>query len=228
MKRSKLGGTVFAAAVFLFLTILCLFVGVFQWSGKTDRRVQAGLRYYFLVRDCSSATAGAVAGESYLAGGAGYLLESENAVVLACYYREEDAAAVAKNMAEKGVETRVLTQSSADFSLSDRNAGERDRVRSNAKTLDSLSRILFDAANGLERAEYTQEEARAALEGVSASLEGLVSRNEGELYRLWNVELSRAARRGRELSEGLLFSKDLRYLQVSLCFTALRLSDYFG
>ena len=224
--RFERGGTIFCTAMFLFILTLALFVGVFAWDGRAYAEVKLDVTYYFLVRDCDTATAGAVAGEAYLSGGAGYLLDNEDAVVLACYYKETDATFVRGTMSEKGIAVRVLTYKMRTFSLSGKNTQEKARIEANAKTVDAASRILYDTANGLERTDISQEEARAAVKGVVASLSGLTAGNEGSFYDLWNIALLRAERRGRELAEGILFAKDLRYLQIELCMAVLRLSDY--
>ena len=220
------GGTVFVAALLIFIAALSFFVGAFEWNGKST--VRLALTYHFLVVRCESATVGAVAGEAYLAGGAGYLLENENLVVLAGYYRKEDAAYVGDTMSANGVEVSILTRPLDDFSTGREHAAERAAVAGNLKTLDAVSRLLFDAANGLERGSMSQEEARTAVRGAADSLKGLAEGNGGEYFGLWNVELLRGQRRARELSSGLMFAKDLRYLQVSLLFTILRAPAYFS
>lgn len=224
--RFRYGGTVFVALLFIFITILSLFVGVFEWSGRGT--VKMSLAYYFLVRSCETATAAAVAGDSYAAGGAGYLLENEGLVVLAGYYREEDAIKVEGTMSERGVEVNLLTRALNEFSTGRENMQERQQVEGNLATLDTVSRLLFDAANGLERATATQAEAHAAVQGAIGSLEGLIEKNGRDYYSLWNVELMRIKRRAREADAGILFAKELRYLQVSLLFTILRAPAYFG
>ncbi len=218
----------FFASVFLFFLAVGVFIGVFQWQGRAIATVDFRAEYHFLLRDCGALTADVAAGDSYLAGGAGYLLESEDAVVLACYYKKTDAEFVQEAMAAKGVETRVFSRETKRFTLSGKRAAEGARVEANAATLDSCARLLFDTANGLERAGIGQSEARAAVEGVISSLSGLASENGGDMYTLWNAELYRAARRGRELVSGILFAKDLRYLQIELVFSILSLGDYFA
>lgn len=219
------GGSFFTAALFLVLLGMSLFAGLLSGEGRLGV-VDFPATYYFLVRDCSSATAGAVAGESYGSGGAGYLLEEQNAVVLACYYTEEDATFVEGTMSANGVQTRVLAMRCERFYPK---GGSRvsEEIAARAGVVDSHSRLLFDAANGLERGTLSQEEARAAVRGVEQSLGGLIDRG-GELFSAWNVSLLRARRRARELSEGLLFSKDLRYLQVELCMSVLNMRDWFA
>lgn len=226
--RFQRGGTIFCTAIFLFILTLAVFVGVFEWNGRAYAEVKVDLTYYFLVRDCDVTTAGAVAGESYLSGGAGFLLENEDAVVLACYYKEGDATLIEGTMSAKGLHVRILARSIRGFSLSGDRAKESARIEANARTVDSVSRILYDTANSLERTDISQDEARAALKGVVGSIAGLASENAGKTYALWNVELLRAERRAKELAEGILFAKDLRYLQIQLCVAVLRIADYFA
>lgn len=226
--RVKRAGILFFAAVFLFFIAVGVFIGVFQWKGRKIATAELGQEYFFLVRDCDTLTAGVVAGDSYLAGGAGYLLEKENAVVLACYYKKTDAEFVEGAMSAKGVEVRVLSREAEDLTLNGKKAAEKSRVEANASTVDEISHILYDTANGLERSSVTQEAARAALSGVVKSLSGLATDNGEGVYALWNVELRRAMRRGRELASGILYSKDLRYLQIELCFAVLNMKEYFS
>ncbi|MBR7186700.1 MAG: hypothetical protein IKD43_04360 [Clostridia bacterium] len=226
--RFPYGGTVFCAALFLFILTLSFFVGIFAWNGRTYTTLELKLTYHFLVRDCGVTTSGAVAGESYLAGGAGYLIEKENAVALACYYQKADAEFVRGTMSENGVLTRVLTLQTDRFALEGDWGTERANIEANAKTVDSLTRILFETANGLDRVEISQDAARAAVSGVVSSLGGLSAGNAHSCYDLWNVELLRAQRKGREIAEGIVFAKDLRYLQIQLCMAVLHLADYFA
>ncbi len=215
------GGTVFVAAVFLFIAVLSFFVGLFERGGR--EKTGLSFSYHFLVRACETSTSAALAGEAYLAGGAGYLLESEGLVVLAGYYRKEDATYLQGTMSEKGVEVSVLTRSLGSFSAEH---GMREKIEGNLTTLDSVSRLLFDAANGLERGG-AQEEAHAAVRGAADALDGLIGKNSDGTFSLWNVELLRARRRAKEADAGLIFAKDLRYMQVALLFTILEAPAYF-
>ncbi len=224
----KKSAAVVLVAVLLFTLSLGACIAAFVWSGRAYAEVALSQEYYFLVRACEDSTASAVVGDAYLSGGAGFLTPSGKEVVLACYYTESDASFVCETMRGKGVEASVLHLSAEKFSLGGRDAAERSRVEANAATADSCARILFDAANGLERAELSQEGARAAVRGVGKSLRGLADGNAGALYSLWNAELYRAERRARELAEGVIFPRDLRYLQVQLCFSILRSHEYFS
>lgn len=220
----------FFAVLGVFLFTVILFVGVFWWYGRDYARVSLNKTYYFLVRDCEDTTASAVAGQIYLSGGAGYLIEADgiSSVILSCYFKDTDCERVQSTLSEKGVETRLLKMSTKDFTLERDRTEFRGRVEANAETVETCARILYETANGLERTDISQDEARAAVKGVVTSLKGLRQGNEDEIFTLWNHELSAAERRGKELAEGILFAKDLRYLQIELCMTILSTDTYFG
>ena len=149
------------------------------------------------------------------------------AVVLACYFKRSDAEFVQANMTDKGVDTQVLALSSEDFTLNGGKTEQAKRISANAETVETCARVLYDTANGLERTDVSQDEARAAVRGVVTSLKGLREGNDGALYNNWNVALLSAAKRGTEIAEGIAFAKDLRYLQVELCLMIVNAKDYF-
>lgn len=217
------------AAVGLFAVLLCLFVGYLFWCGKDYARVQFSQEYWLLVRECEDTTASAIVGESYVLGGAGNLIEVNGArvVALACYYTEREAKTVQRSMDGKGVATQIIPLSPEDLELRGDSVSAEKRILANTATADECARILYDTANGLERAECSQEEARAALKGVLSSLKGLQEGNGEEVFSLWNAALESVQRRGEETVHGILFARDLRYLQVQLCITVTNVKNYF-
>lgn len=224
------GGAVFLAVVAVFLCSALLFVGIFRWSGSASEVVSVDKSYYFLVRDCEDTTASAVAGQIYFSGGAGYLLKTggESSIAIACYFSLQDAERVRDRMAEKGVETGIKHLSSQDFSVSGSVCAQKNRMLSNAETAETCAKLLYDTANGLERTDASQDEARAAVRSVYKVLKGLREGNGHAVYSEWNRALSDAEKRARETAEGILFAKDLRYLQVQLCDFIINFSDYFA
>jgi len=225
-RRRKWGVVALVATV---LVLVGLLIGGIVLSRQKQAVITLPQSYYFLVRECEETTATAVAGDVYLSGGAGLLIEteSESSVVLACYFSQTDADAVSRSMQEKGVETKVLAMAPAQFKTSRGVAEQADRIVSNAKTVDSCARILYDTANGLERATLTQQEARAAVRGVSKALKGLSLDNGEGAFQKWNALLQEWEKRGREIAEGILFAKDLRYLQAKLCLSIVDIKNYF-
>lgn len=218
------------AVLIAFLVTVGLFFGVFWWYGRDYARISLDKKYYFLVQDCEDATASAVAGQVYLSGGAGFLLESEgkSAVVLSCYFKITDGERIQGMMSEKGVETRLLTLATQDFTLDGGSAQYKTRVEDNAETVETCARILFETANGLERTDLSQDEARAAVRGVVTTLKGLEKSNKGGFFDAWNRQLISSQRRGEEIASGILFAKDLRYLQVELCLGIVKMDELFG
>ncbi len=213
----------------VFSLCLCLFLGIFAWNGRNSKTVSLSQEYFLVVRECVSATAAAVAGEVYLSGGAGYLYETggKSLVVLACYFSETAAESVCRTLSEKGTEASVLCVSPQEIVVRGSDAENAPLVEANALTADSCIRLLYRTANGLERTECSQEEARAALRGVAAALSGLCDSNGEGMFREWNAALRSAERKAKEIAEGLIFAKDVRYLQVQLCLTVACASDYF-
>lgn len=186
-------------------------------------------KYWFLVRDCEDSTAAAIIGNTYLSGGAGFLIETggRQSVVIACYYTEVSAKSVQRSMEEKGIETRILNYAPSDFTLKGNSSSCKDKIIANADTADTCAKILYDAANALERTQISQEEARAAVRGAISSLQGLRAGNSENCFSQWNTVLVNAERRGKEIASGIIFAKDLRYLQVQLCFFVSNMVDYF-
>lgn len=221
--RRAATGLALAAALF------SLFAFTVWWSLRDYARIEPDKTYYLLVRACEEETAVSVSTQVYLSGGAGYLMQAggRDCVVLSCYFREADAARVQRNLQGKDVEAFVVACDAPVFELSGSAAGYAERICSNLDTLDSNIKLLYDVANGLERTELNQDEARAAVRGVTASLSGLRTGNEGALFERWNAALQKAERKGREIASGILFAKDVRYLQVQLVAAAVNADAFF-
>ena len=218
------------AVIAIFTALVCLFVGVVYWGGRELVKVNVDFTYYFLIRDCEDSTAAAIVGQVYGSGGAGYLLRepSGDCVVIACYYTQGDAERVQTILQGKNVDAHVRKRSIGDFVLGRGSKEEAERIASGAQAADTCARLLYDTANGLERVETSQDEARAAVRGVAQSLRGLSSANGGKLYAQWNADMYSLAREAEEIANGILFAKDLRRIQVGICLAVLSLKDYFS
>lgn len=227
--RRKGGTANFFLIIATFFLCICLFIGIFWWNGQSTETVSLPQSYYFVIRECESTTASAVAGEVYLSGGAGYLYEAngKSNVVLACYFSETAAQSVCRTLEEKGTEASVMALKPQEFVLRGGRADYAAQIAANASTLDSCVRLLYDTANGLERAECSQDEARAAVRGVTEVLSGLRGQNADGMFERWNAALRAAEKKGIEIAEGILFAKDIRYLQVQVCFSVVQAKEYF-
>jgi len=199
-------------------------------GGRGYLRVVIDKEYFFLVKDCEETSVSAVAGDIYLSGGAGYYLKGANSVAIACYFKAASAESVKDNLGDKGRDVRVFARKIAPLTLKGKSVAARDRIVANAETADSLARLLYDTANGLEQAKLSQAEARSALVGAVSSLGGVIEFKVMNPYLgEQNLEdtLKEAHRRGVELAEGLLFQKDIRYLQTLLCDRIVNIAEYF-
>lgn len=216
----------FFAAVAMFFVTVCLFIGIFCWYGRAYVRIPFENKYYLLVKDCEEATVTAVMGEVYASGGAAYLYGT-NAVALACYFTQTDAERVQHTLSERNVETRIVPLVGKDLYLYGDRAELSERVEANLSTVHACAQLLYDTANGLERMSYSQEEARARLEGVTSVLLGLQKENRDAAFSRWNADLFEIEQTGRDFAGGILFSKDMRNLQVRLCIMISEAAEYF-
>ena len=226
--RLKKGLASTGIALLLFIGVTAGLVLFMALGGQGYARISSSKEYFFLVKDCEQTTATAVAGDIYSSGGAGYYMMSDDAVAIACYFKESSALSVQKNLAQKGTETRLVVRSPEDLILRGRKSGYKAQIEANLETVDTLAHLLYDTANGLERSELKQKDAKAALSGVVSSLKGLIAQNDNAVFALWNASLKEAQRHGAELGEGILFAKDMRYLQTMLCDTAVHFTNYFA
>jgi len=214
------------AVIALFLVVICLFIGIFCWYGRGYACVPFQREYYLLVRECEDTTAAAVVGDVYASGGAAYLYRSD-AVALACYFTLEDAEQVRNALLDKNVEADVLRVRSKRIYLYGEHAVQCGQIQSNLSTVQACAELLYDVANGLEKANYSQEEARARVVGVVNVLSGLQRQNEGEFYGEWNQKLEKTERKGEQICGGILFAKDVRYLQTQLCIDIADAAECF-
>lgn len=221
--RLRLKGLAISALA--FLVCVAVFIVLVLYTGRARADVSLDLTYYFLVRDCEDSTSAAVVGEVYSAGGAGYL-EGES-VILACYYTKADARRVCSLMERRGEEVRVSSRSFDGLTLRGGDAAYRDKICENAETADSIARLLYDTANGLETGNISQSSAKTNFKGAEDALNGLISLNSEPIFQAWNRELYAAAAAIRERTGGILFAKDVRYVQISLCLSLLDLASCF-
>ncbi len=208
-----------------FLACVALFIVLVVYTGRARADVALDLEFYFLVRDCNDSTSAAVVGEVYSAGGAGYL--DGDSVILACYYTKADARRVCSLMEQKGEAVYVSARTLKSLTLRGGDTCYRDKIKENAGTVESVARLLYDTANGLETGKLSQSSANINLQGAADSLNGLISLNSESFFNAWNRRLYTVLAETREKAGEILFSKDLRYLQVSLCCALLECGTCF-
>ncbi len=212
----------FAAMLGIFTLTVAFCLGAF-FLGEKRGTVRLDRNFYFLVRPCEDSTSAAVVGEVYASGGAG--VRDGQEVILACYPTASDARRVCSLLEQRGEEVYVVARTAESFTLRGRNAALLSEVQGNADTMLSCITLLYGAANDLERGGG-QAAARAATEGVCASIGGLEEGNTQPVFTAWNRELYALRREGESL-DGILFAKDLRALQIRLALALIGMKNRF-
>ncbi len=216
----------YPALVIAFTVCMLLFVGAFSARGGRVK-LAPEREYFFVVRECESTASAAVAGQVYGSGGAGYVLGGEG-VAVACYFGRDDADSVCAALRRRGESVSVLARRTGTLVLEEETSDFAEEILLHLETAESCARLLFRTANGLERGETGQTEARAVLRGAADSLAGLADSRLGETFGRWGFELNSVSRACASLSSALVFSKDLRKLQVRLCLAVSSYGEYFG
>ena len=221
--RLRLGGLLISIGA--FICCVAAFIALAVFTGRARADVRLGLDYYFLVKECEDSTSAAVVGEVYSSGGAGYLYG--DTVILACYYQKADARRVCSLMEARGEKVSVLCRSLDGITLRGEDAAFAEKVKNTASTAESVARLLYDTANALERGTADQKAAKGNVKGAADALEGLAAADSEPLFAKWDLAVRNVARAAREKSRDILFAKDVRYLQISLCCMLLDMGSYF-
>lgn len=156
-------------------------------------------------------------------GGAGYILEYNGNfyVTVSCYYSGKDADSVSNSLKKKNLNCSVLKVETKEYPL---NAGCSESVsklyKGNLETLQSLSSIAYNCANALDTGEYGQSQAKSAISGIATSLKGLLNSNKDNCF---SPHLRRLIAVCEDASGGIIYSKDLRKLQIAIADTIINI-----
>ena len=158
-------------------------------------------------------------------GGAGYILEldGEYFITVSCYYSENDANSVRDSLARRELDCFVLKKQTDEYPLP-RSAGKNAELfKGNLNTLTSLSSLAYTCANKLDTGEYSQANAKQVLADLLKSLKSLQSANAGNCF---SNELKRLATVCEDAGNGIIYSKDLRKLQIAIADTVININLY--
>lgn len=204
------------------VAIIC---GVISCSGSTICFVA---EYYFVcytVRD-NALSADAISDTVKSYGGAGYVLEYNGNyyVTVACYYKETEANRVKQNLLKRGLNCSVLSIETDNYTIqSSLKNSNKNLYLGNLNTLYSISCICYECANGLDTGELGQSSAKSALANVKSSLNGLKNAN---IENCFYGELRRLIVECETISEGFIYSKDVRKLQIAIVDTIINIKLY--
>jgi len=203
--------------------IVC--VSVFSCGGA---KITFKACYYFVcyAMEDNSISAGSISSAVSNYGGAGYILEhkSKYYVTVACYYEENDANGVCKELNGRNLACSVLKVETNEYRLKTSNARKcADLYKGNLNTLNSLSRMAYDCANALDTAFYDQSKAKNVLADIKSGLEGLLSANTSNCF---TDELRRLIAVCDDAADGYVYSKDVRKLQIAVIDTVINVELY--
>lgn len=174
--------------------------------------------FYYVCYDSptDSMSAASVSSVVHSYGGAGYIIENggDYYVTVSCYYEEEDANAVVKNLAAKGLKCRVVAAKRENCALPPSAKGKAAGYRGVFNTLFSLSQVCYDLANAMDGGERDGSAAKSVLSEVRMGLSGLLKANPDNCF---SEELSALIAECDDASGGYVFSYDVRRLQIAIC-----------
>lgn len=158
-------------------------------------------------------------------GGAGYILEldGEYFITVSCYYSENDANAVRDSLARRKLDCFVLKKEITEYPLPRSASKNAELFRGNLNTLTSLSSLAYACANKLDTGEYSQANAKQV---ISDLLKGLKSLQNANMSNCFSNELKRLTIICEDAGSGIVYSKDLRKLQIAIADTVINIELY--
>ena len=158
-------------------------------------------------------------------GGAGYILEldGEYYITVSCYYSENDANAVCDSLARRDLNCFVLKKETDEYYLPRSAEKNSELYRGNLNTLTSLSSLTYTCANKLDTGEYSQADAKRVLGEVLKGLRSLENANKENCF---SSELRRLITICEDAESGIIYSKDLRKLQIAAIDTVINIELY--
>lgn len=211
------------AAVLTASIIIC--ISATSCSGE---KISFKTSFYFVcyaVKD-NSVSASSISGAVSSYGGAGYVLEHDGVfyVTVSCYYRETDALTVCESLKKRDMNCTVLTVKTDEYPLETTNAKNNSKLYlGNLNTLNTLSSLAYECANGLDTGAYNQTSAKTVIADIYSGLSGLLSANADNCF---TNEIRRLTAICTDAGEGFVYSKDLRKLQIAIADTIINVKLY--
>lgn len=183
--------------------------------------------YYFIcyaVRD-NSISADAISESVSSYGGAGYVLEygGEYYVTVSCYYTENEASRVKQSLLRRGLNCSVLKIETDEYPLQSSARNKEKLYLGNLNTLNSLSKLCYECANGLDTGSYSQSAAKSVLKDILSGLDGLSLSNTENCF---SGEIRRLIAECKSVGDGYILSKNMRKLQIAIADTVINIKLY--
>ncbi len=158
-------------------------------------------------------------------GGAGYILEHDDAffVTVACYYTDNDAQTVCESLKRRDLDCEVIKISTDEYTVAGTSNANNKLYLGNLNTLQSLTSLAYGCANALDTGEYGQTQAKSVILDVQNTLKGLLNANPDNCF---SGQIRRLIAECSDVSEGYVYSKDLRRLQIAIADTIINVKLY--
>lgn len=213
-----------------FLSVVCVLSGVL-YSRVLLRAevVDCSQSFYFLVSEEENVAA--AAHSIALDGGAGYIMRRSGReyAVLACYFTEPAARAVQNTLSVRDISSRILEESGGTLYLTT-NSEKRnaEKLKGCFHTLGDCISLLYDLATAAETGGYTQQELKRLLADVGGVLSRLSEENREGIFTGISACAATASAKVAQIRRDIVYSKDIRYIQVWLSDQYLRLAEDFS
>lgn len=224
LRGEKISPFFISVALVLTVTVTVCIFSVSCSLGSLDYSAA----YYFLscyIKD-NAISASILSDTVSSYGGAGYVLEYGGSyyVTVACYYTERDAETVCASLKRRQFDCSVIRAEREDFSLNSYSAKANATLyKGNLNTLQSISMLAYECANGLDVGSYSQSAAKGVTADISNGLAGLKSANPQNCF---TSELNRLVAECESASDGYIYSKNMRRLQIAVIDCILNIELY--
>lgn len=203
-----------------FTVAVCIFA--FSCQGA---KLKFKTCFYFVcyAMEDNSISAGSISSAVSAYGGAGYIIEhgGKYYITVSCYYEEKDAENVCRELKDRNLSCSVLKIETEEYRLKTSYAKKHAELyRGNLNTLNSLARLAYDCANALDTGAYNQSNAKSVIADIKSGLKSLLSANENKCF---TIELKRLIAECDDAAGGIIYSKDLRKLQIATADTIIHI-----
>ncbi len=213
-KSAKNIAFIIAIVAAVAVTALVCVLVIVNGGGKLTYKAT----YYYIcyrVAD-NSVSASSLSDTAASYGGAGYILayDGNYYVTVSCYYSENDADGVCSSLKRRGLDCSVLKVSTDKYKMKTRSARKNeDLFKGNLNTLNSLSLLAYECANGLDTGSYNQSKAKDVVSAIKSGISGLLRANSDNCF---TESLENISDMCDDKFDGYIYSKDMRYIQIAV------------
>lgn len=208
------------------VAIVTVIVIIAAFSCSTNKLTFKSTFYFVCYRtEDNAVSASSISGAVSNYGGAGYILEYNDAffVTVACYYDDKDAKTVCESLKKRDMECEVVKISTDEYSVAGNSSANNKLYLGNLNTLQSLTTLAYNCANAIDTGEYGQTQAKSVIADIRNTLKGLLTANADNCF---SGEIRRLIAECDNVSEGYVYSKDLRRLQIAITDSIINIKLY--